>query len=49
MEGAGAGGDSDDRLKGFDFAESAKRAKAQRDRLEPFRLKLASEAFEPEG
>ena len=38
---------SDARLEGFDFTELAKRAKAQRDRLEPFRLKLAKEAFGP--
>ena len=41
-------GRSDPRLKGFDFAGQAKRAKAQRDRLEPFRLKLATEAFKAE-
>lgn len=38
---------SDACLEGFDFTELAKRAKAQRDRLEPFRLKLAREAFGP--
>jgi hypothetical protein len=40
---------SDARLAGFSFTELAKRAKAQRDRLEPFRLKLAREAFGPVG
>jgi hypothetical protein len=38
---------SDARLEGFDFTGLAKRAKAQRDRLEPFRLKLARDAFGP--
>jgi hypothetical protein len=40
---------SDARLDGIDFTELAKRAKGQRDRLEPFRLKLATEAFRPEA
>jgi hypothetical protein len=40
---------SDARLGGIDFTGLAKRAKAQRDRLEPFRLKLATEAFGPEA
>ena len=37
--------DSDGRLVGFDFAGLERRAKAQRDRLERFRLELAAAAF----
>ena len=36
---------SDGRLAAFDFPALARRASAQRDRLEPFRLQLASAAF----
>jgi hypothetical protein len=37
--------ESDRRLKEFDFAALETGAQAQRDRLEPFRLELASEAL----
>jgi hypothetical protein len=36
---------SDARLREFDFGALARRANEQRDRLEPFRLQLASAAF----
>ena len=32
-------------LEGFDFAALAERAQDQRERLEPFRLEAAAEAF----
>ncbi len=39
---------SDARLSEFDFAALARRASAQQDRLEPFRLQLAAAAFTAE-
>ena len=38
---------TDERLSGFPFPDLKQRAKAQRDRLERFRLKLAAEALGP--
>ena len=38
---------ADDRLSGFAFPDLKRRARAQRDRLERFRLRLAAEALGP--
>jgi hypothetical protein len=45
----GALAKTDRRLKGFGFATLERRAQAQRDRLEPLRLELASAAFGGSG